>query len=60
MLNSTHYQCNCTGSGFVGETCENEVNLQECTFIACFGNKTCDPSICDCRIINCEDVRKIE
>jgi len=59
MINSTNYECNCTGTGHVGKTCETFVNDIECHMFAC-NNNTCDPSKCDCKAINCEEVRKLK
>ena len=55
MQNQTHYDCNCTGSGFIGANCETLIDEVECKLNACFGNYTCDPTKCDCETINCED-----
>lgn len=58
MINSTAFECNCTGTGFAGLLCENKINIEECRQRACFGNQTCDPMKCDCDLSlrTCEEV----
>ena len=56
MLNTTHYECSCNGTGYVGKHCETRINQTECRLAACSGNQTCDPFRCDCNMINCDDV----
>jgi hypothetical protein len=56
MHNETAYTCNCTGTGYAGIHCETLVNHTECRQTACFGNRTCDPLVCDCDSIDCDEV----
>ena len=54
MIDSTHFVCNCTGTGFTGPVCD--MSEQECIEMACSkNNSTCDPTKCDCNLLNCED-----
>jgi hypothetical protein len=52
MINSTSFECNCSGTGHVGAYCEHLVNNTQCHMLACYNN-TCNPNSCDCNSINC-------
>jgi hypothetical protein len=56
MLNQTHFECNCSHTGFAGNYCEHRINKTECHRMTCFGNLTCDSLKCDCSMINCDEV----
>jgi hypothetical protein len=56
MSNTTQYECNCTGTGYIGPNCETIINERECRQLACFGNLTCDPTKCECEFINCDEI----
>lgn len=56
MLNSTNFECNCTGSHFFGPLCNWNEDQSLCLQTKCDRNTTCDTDQCDCDHLDCVSI----